>query len=303
MEEATPINTRTIRIDPRKLKLLAINARYMRHEVFARLVENLRKDGGMTGNTPFAWLLHNDATRQPVLADDEPVYEVLSGNHRVKAAIAADLPEVEITITDDYLTPDRRRSIQLSHNAITGEDDPAILKTIYESIENVEMRLYTGLDDKQLKLLADVSVAPLSEAGLEFQTIALTFLPHEVDQVNAIWEQARKSVAAKGGYWLARWSDYDRAMDALESAGQSYNVKNTATALMIVLDIFYRHLADLEEGYLDAAGEPIHSKHFVPTAVVFGQTVPARLAAKLKKLPGEDKLAELEKLIDEKLNT
>lgn len=146
--------------------------------------------------------------------------------------------------------------------------------------------------------MAEVSVAAMSEAALEFQTISLTFLPHEVEKVSEVWEDARKAAAGAKGYWLARWGDYDRAMDALEATGQAYNVRNTATALMIVLDIFYRHLADLTDGYLDPAGEPLTPKQAVPVVSVFGQTIPARLAAKLRKLPGGDKLAALEALID-----
>lgn len=194
------INTRTIKVDPRSLKLLDVNARYMRHEVFARLVDNLRRDGTLTGNTPFAWRIHDDDTRLPVGEG----YLVLSGNHRVKASIEAGLSEIEVTITDDYLAPDRRKSIQLSHNALAGEDDPATLKLIYQSIQDVDLRLYTGLDDKQLDLMTNVTVAALSEASLDFQTIALTFLPHEVEQVLAVWERARKAAAGAKGHWLTR---------------------------------------------------------------------------------------------------
>jgi hypothetical protein len=247
--DLTPIATRTVRLDPRTLKLLDLNARYMRHETFARLVENIRQDGGLTGNTPFAWRLHDDATRQPLPGkegeNDEQIYEVLSGNHRVKAAIAAGLTEIDVCLTDDYLPPDRRAAIQLSHNAISGEDDPATLKLIYENIADAEMRIYSGLDDKTLKLLDDVTIAPMSEAALQFQTISMTFLPDEAELVAEAFEKARKLASGAKGHWLARWSNYDQAMDSFEIAGQSYGVKNTATALMIVLDIFSRHLTDL----------------------------------------------------------
>lgn len=294
METQARIETRTIRIDPRALKLLDVNARYMRHEVYQRLIHNIQRDGGLTGNTPFAWRLHDDETQT---ASEPPVYLVLSGNHRVKASIDAGLDTIEVTVTDDYLTPDRRKAIQLSHNALTGEDDPAVLKTIYESIGDVGLRLYSGLDDKQLQLLADVSASPLSEAALQFQHIALTFLPHEVDQVNAVWDDARKQIKSVTGYWVGRWGDYDRTMDALEATQEAYNIKNTATALMVVLDIFYRHLNELQDGFLDAQGEPYDPKQQVPVISVLGVTLPARLAAKIKKL-GSEPLAELEALID-----
>ena len=49
------INTRIIEIDPRELKLLKMNARFMRHEEFQRLVANIKRDGQLT-SAPFAAL-------------------------------------------------------------------------------------------------------------------------------------------------------------------------------------------------------------------------------------------------------
>lgn len=42
------INTKIIEIDPRELKLLKMNARFMRHEEFQRLVANIKRDGQLT---------------------------------------------------------------------------------------------------------------------------------------------------------------------------------------------------------------------------------------------------------------
>ncbi|MDF3142048.1 MULTISPECIES: hypothetical protein [unclassified Streptomyces] len=50
------------------------------------------------------------------------------------------------------------RSRPLSRNAIAGKDDPAILKELYDELESVEWRQYTGLDDKALDLLKKVDV-------------------------------------------------------------------------------------------------------------------------------------------------
>lgn len=293
MAEETHIQKRVIRVDPRSLKLLELNAHFMRSEVFAQMVENIRKDGDLMGNTPFGVLVR-DADGQPT---DPPIYQVISGNHRVKAAILAGLAEMVIEVTDDALSKDRRRAIQLSHNRIVGEDDPAILKMLYEEIDDVEMRLYTGVDDKALGLLVDVNVASLSEAALQFQTIALTFLPHEVEGVAAALESARKAASGAKGFWLTRWADYDRAMDALEAAGSAYGVKNAATAMMVVLEVFSRHMDDLQAGYLDADGEAIDPKRAVPVESVLGRTLPARLAAKLRRL-GVGSGAELEALLE-----
>ncbi len=296
------INSRTMRLDPRKIKLLELNAHYMRQETFARLVDNLREDGGLHGDTPFAWRLHDDITQQPLLDEQgDAIYEVISGNHRVKAAVVAGLPAIDVTITDEYLPPDKRKAIQLSRNAVVGEDDPATLKLIYDSITDTGLKLYTGLDDVSLKLLDGVQIAALSEAGLQFQTIALTFLPHELEQVQAAFDRARKATSAKG-FWLASMTDYDKALDALEAAGQAHNVRNSATALMLILNIFIQHMDDLQAGYLDDNGEALNPKQQVPIASILNTlTIPAALAAKLKKKLASldaDHIAALGKLVE-----
>lgn len=74
------ITTRIERMDPKALKLLERNARFMRQETYARLVDNVRRDGRLT-SVPFA-------IREP-----DGRYLVLSGNHRTMAAIDAGLEE------------------------------------------------------------------------------------------------------------------------------------------------------------------------------------------------------------------
>jgi ParB-like chromosome segregation protein Spo0J len=281
-------------MNPADLRLLEVNARYMRHEIFQRLIDNIQRDGGLTGNAPFAWLIHDDATGAP---SDPPMYEVLSGNHRVKAAVSAGLDLIDVCLTDQHLPPDRRKAIQLAHNALVGEDDPAILKLIYDGIDDVQLRLYSGLDDKLLGLLEGVSVSALSEAALDFQIVSLTFLPHEREHVEETLDRARDLAKGAKAHWLARWDEYDRALDALEAAQQANGIKNSATALMVILEVFWNHIDELADGYLDALGEPVDPKRQIPTASALGVTIPARLAALIRKLPGEDKAAALEDLL------
>lgn len=279
------INKRVVKMDPKAIKLLDVNARYMRHEVFQRLVENVKADGDLLGNTPFAWALHDDSTQQlKPDADGNPVYEVLSGNHRVKAARQAGLPEITLEVTDDYLPPDRRKAIQLSHNALVGEDDPAVLKTLYTEIGDVQLKIYSGLDDATLKVMDNVSIAALGEANLDFQTVSMTFLPDELDQINTVWEAAKKEAAGSKGVWLTRMADYDKALDAIEAACMAAGVRNTATALLIVLEVFSRHIDDLVPYYLDADGEPEQPSRRVPIQTLIGDDgIRASTASKLQE--------------------
>lgn len=263
------VTTRIIEIDPNELKLLEVNARRMTHEQYQRLVENIKRDGALT-SVPFACL------------DDDGRYLVLSGNHRTRASRDAGLTKIAVMVTDDPLDHQRRVAIQLSHNAIAGEDDPTILASLYDELEDVDWRAYAGLDDKALKLLEQVTIGSLSEANLDFTTISIVFLPNEAARVKAAFDVAKKELTAHE-WWLARWAEYDQTLDALEVAGASFKIKNVATCLNLVLGIFERHITDLQGGYLDAEGEPLH-EGWVPLSTIFGtDRVPAAAAAVLAR--------------------
>lgn len=279
------MQTKVIRIDPRKLILLEVNAHFMRHEVFMRLTENVKEDKALT-SVPFCAIYQyfNAGDAISTLDDGTPAYEVLSGNHRVKSAIAAGLPEIDVMVTDDPVAPDKRKAIQLSHNALIGEDDLATLKMIYSSIENLAMRMYTGLDDKRLDMLDKVSPGALGEANLQFQPVSFMFLPDELEQVKEVWEIAQKQAGSSKLLWLARMNEYNALMDALEATSASFGIKNATTALIVVLEIFTRHISDLSEGFLDENGDAVKGANAVPLASVVGSVnVPAKTAALLRR--------------------
>jgi hypothetical protein len=271
------ISTRVERIDLRSLKLLELNARFMRHETFQRLVENLRRDGRLT-QTPFAVRPDESVPVDPLGAG----YVVLSGNHRVQAALQAGIESDFVLLCDDLLPEAQRVAIQLAHNAINGEDDPAILKALYEQIDTIDWKLYAGLDDKALGLLQEVKPVPINEANLSFTTLSIVFLPDELEHVREIFDMAR-AVAKAEEYWLVRGASYDPLLDALEMAAASYHVKNQATALDIILQLFMAHLEDLVPGYMTSEGSPVHTGS-VPLAAVTGKlNLPAKSATIIRK--------------------
>lgn len=279
------MQTKVIEIDPKKIKGLAVNAHYMVHETFQRLVANIKKDGELT-QLPFAAPLgyYYETDTMPLDDDGQIIYEVLSGNHRVKAAIEAGLKIIKIQVTDSPLEPDKRKAIQLSHNALIGQDDPTLLAEIYQSIVSFDERIYTGLDDKQLDLLKDDPTKILAEANLTFQSLTMLFLPDEISEVNAIWEKAKAAMKGAKCVWLDRWANYDQALDAMETVGLTYGVQNTATIFSILLHMLHKHITELQEGCFDMDGVPKKEAKGVPIEVVTGgRVLPPKTAAKLKK--------------------
>lgn len=278
------------------LDLLEVNARFMRHETYKQLVENLRRDGVLT-SVPFA-----------VWQPRKKRYLVLSGNHRVRAAIDAGIVEADVMLTDDQLPKDQQVAIQLAHNAIAGEDDMAVLKELYEAIEDVDLRQYAGLDDKTLELLAKVDVGSLAEANLEWRSVGLLFLPDEYERATAALEDALTQVSADE-LWLARLKEADTVLDALAEASVAHDIRNHATAIAVVMAVYERHRDELREGWLDdATFEPKH-KGLVPLTSVLGtDRLPSATAARLAKavsnltgkgeIPDEKPWMVLEKLMD-----
>lgn len=247
------------------LRLLEKNARFMANPTFRRLVENVRADGALT-SVPFCY------------PDDDGTLEVLSGNHRVQAAIAAGIEEAEVMVGLDPLTRQQRIGIQLSHNSISGEDDPAVLRELYEELVDVDLRAYSGLDDKTLELLAKVEIGSLAEPSLDMLTITLAMLPDENERVHEVWKEAQALVTSSDETWLARRAEYDDFLDALSEAGASYRVTNSATSLMLLLRLWKRDRIALAEGWLDEEGEASHDG-WVPLATVFGtDRIPAPAA-------------------------
>jgi ParB-like chromosome segregation protein Spo0J len=261
------MTVRTIEIDPRDIKLLELNARYMKHEEFNRLVENVRRDGQLT-STPFVCL------------DTDGRYLCLSGNHRTMAAIEVGLEKILCLATDEALTEDQRVAIQLSHNAIAGHDDPATLKLLYESILDTEMKKYSGLDDETLELLDKFSAVSISEANLQFQTVTMVFLPDELDAAKKVFGEAMERAKSADEIFLARTKDYDDWLNAQETVSSSYNVHNVATAVDLILRIFKRNQAQCAEAWQDEEDD----KHWVPIESVIGRSkIPAESARVIRK--------------------
>jgi len=254
-----------------QLELLEKNARFMPTEMFKRLTENIKEDGGLA-SVPFCY---KENTR----------YRVLSGNHRIEAARAAGVKQALILYTDKKLSRQRQVSIQLSHNALAGQDDPIILKELWEEIDDIGLKMYAGLDDEQLNELAKVDLQGIAEFKLDFRLISFLFLPEEIERLEKAFASALDQIADKD-IFIGKMPEYDRIMDAMAKVNASYNVRNAATALMLILDIFEKHQTDLAEGWREERikKERGGEKRWVPMASIFnGDKMPAGAALTIQK--------------------
>lgn len=219
-----PIETAIRRVALADLQLLQKNAHYMDPDEFTRLVNNIKKDGVLTS--------------LPV------VYRgtVLSGNHRTQAAIKAGLEEADIIEIISELSEDEQKAIQLSHNAIKGKDDSNILRELYESINSLDLKLYSGLTDDDFKI-TDVEVQTLSFVQPTYEDMVIAFLPEEkalfIEALEKIGKKAKDRLIVAG-----RASDFDLVFKAVIDAKSKLNIINTAEALKTIAELALQKLEE-----------------------------------------------------------
>jgi hypothetical protein len=205
-------------VTPGELKLLEKNARYMKAPQFQNLVENIKKDGNLS-SLPLCYREKDGKLR------------VLSGNHRVQGARQAGVEQVLVMVVGDEKDSDERLAIQLSHNAIAGQDDLVILKDLWESIKDVQAKVYAGLDSDTVKALQGIQFAAIAEQRLQYKIVTFTFLGHEVENLDELLK-AIAVVFASDVVYLATLEAYAPLYEWMLKIKKHCLIKNTTAAFM-----------------------------------------------------------------------
>ena len=225
------METEIIKINPKDIKLLKLNARYMKPEEYQKLVANIKKDGQLT-SVPFCY--YNERNE----------IEVLSGNHRVMASIDAGLNEIEVMICKNNLTKEQALAIQLSHNSICGQDDEELLRKLYGKLENLEFKEYSGLTDDFLNYCKEVE-KDFKVPNLSYQALNLLFLPDEIEEIKQIL--ATISDLLNNNHILSNMKDYDEYLETSTTISKCLNIKNPSTTFLAMIKLAKENVDKLKE--------------------------------------------------------
>ena len=129
-----------------------------------RLTENLRRDGALSS----APLIYGD--------------RIISGHHRVEAAIKAGIVEADCLSIEGDVDEGRLTAIQLSHNSLSGEDDPEVLRQMLESLLPLEQAYAAVLD---MEVPKPPPLRP-SIGTPDTVTVAVTFTPPDVEEIRRV---------------------------------------------------------------------------------------------------------------------
>jgi hypothetical protein len=212
------------------------NARYIKQEKFQQLKENIAEDKGLT-SVPL------------VSINEGGGYDIISGNHHVKAAAIAGQKQVLVLCVDEPITPEKKVAIQLAHNSLEGQDNTQILKSLYEELSTIDLKKYAGIDESVFAELEKLKAESMSGDPLRFKAVTIMFLPEEIIKVKDTFDKIKKGVIASDS-WLAAEKDYDKYLDGMEIIKSTYDVKNTAIALSIIMENFEKTFDVLKEASL-----------------------------------------------------
>ena len=204
-----------------------------------RLTENIKADGVLT-SLPLVWLMQvEDGTPTAT----PPVYEIVSGNHRVISAKEAGLLEIDVIVIVNWISPARRVQIQLAHNAVGGQDDLSILEQLYEGLD-LAGKQYSGLTDDAFASLRDISMSGFSVDGPEYQEVYLTFLPEDATQFENMVTRAAK--ASKAIHHAAHIETFASLFDSIVRVKESQNIQNNAVAISTLAELAMERLDQIE---------------------------------------------------------
>jgi hypothetical protein len=221
------------------LKLLEKNARYMSGAQFNRLVDNICHDGCLTS--------------LPLVHREDGALVVISGNHRVSAAIKAGIDEADVLEVTSPLTRKQFVALQLSHNAIAGQDNPNILRSLYDELD-FGWKDYSGLTDDAFNI-EDLDTSVLRVERAFYEELYVSFLPDDAAIFRGWLDKIGKSPAA-AERMVGMYADFDAFFATLLAVKHAKGVHNTAVALRLMAELAGSALAGQEPSH----AEPRHGR-------------------------------------------
>lgn len=234
------LQTELVQMDPRALTLLEKNAHFMPERTFKQLVSNIERDGCLTS--------------APLAIERGDKWIVLSGNHRVKASLAAGLTEIPVLRLLGDISDARQVAIQLSHNALVGEDDPNLLQELYDSLDVLEQR-YSGLTDADLGVLDDPDLQKLNVGLPSYDELIIAFLPSDLEGFQENLEQLKAKADKRPVLW-AKYEHYQEFFAAFLAVKEAEKISNDGIALLAMSQLALEHIEQSREDSENVEGSP-----------------------------------------------
>jgi hypothetical protein len=198
------------------------NAHFFEKDKLDKLVQNVAHDGFLS-QLPFGMKRKSDDK-----------YLILSGNHRLKAAIKANLTYILILYIDE-VDRDTQIAYQLSHNSLVGKDDLQMLKDIYKEMKSIEAKEFSGLNGIQFVDVEKLQVSSINDGDIELTEIKFLFIENRKNDVKAVLSELEKHKLNEDSSIV--FGSFDAFVKVLTEVKKAYGIKSMTVAFGRMIDI------------------------------------------------------------------
>ena len=215
----------------------------MDEKVFDRLEENIAHDGILT-QLPFVQKLPNGR------------YEIISGNHRIKAAKKAGLLSVWCITCEVTLPEDEKIRIQISHNTIRGEHNALILKEILGDIEDIDAIRRSGADIDISTLKIDkIEFKSIDANALDIRQVVLYFTNPDIRALDRLISNIDTHLTGSSRVYLAEHKKFKEFIEAIVKVKSEANIVSSGMALSLIIEYANNNVDNIISYYEETYGE------------------------------------------------
>lgn len=218
-------------LDFEDLKEQDVNAQVMSPKDFDRLTENIRTRGALE-SLPFC--------AQP---GGQGEIQIVSGHHRVRAALAAGLTRGPVLLDTSLLTRSQIVAKQIAHNQLVGTSDEDVLKELLRELESVDDWLETGLPQSLMPGHEDRITIDLPHADFDWRTVTIVFLPRQLEDFKRLLDSIAGHQDLVVVAEATAFSAFARATSAFSRLKE---IRTAGTAIALLTEIALQELKTAE---------------------------------------------------------
>ena len=224
------------KVDINTIKEQDKNARVMTRDKFEKLTSNIQQDRRLE-SLPLTIL---EETKSGAF-----LFKLVSGHHRVRAARKAGIEELFILVIERDVSHSEMRSKQLSHNSLSGIDDPQTLKELYFEIDDINFKIASGITDQELELDGfSVSIDDI-KVDLDYENISILFLAKQREMLEKVFDDIMLEKGTK--VFLADKKDFKTFHKLVLEISKLDNIHNISAIFARMLELTRERLNELEE--------------------------------------------------------
>lgn len=223
---------------PSPEKLLDLEEGFEIWRISPLLLREQNKNAQVQPQSMFKSLVRNVAKRKaleslPFCGRSEEAFWIISGHHRVRAAITAELPTIVVLVDPQARTRAEIVAKQVAHNAISGSSDPSVLLQLLDEIDDVDALLESAVDREAIeKLAAPLSVTDVA-VDYDWQTVTFAFLPKHVRDLDALCDH----LTAADRVMTADIESHAKLVKAMKDLGRVDEIRSLGAIIYRMIEI------------------------------------------------------------------